>query len=70
MNQTQTITAPKTISTAPVCRTVPLQRLPGADRRDLASCKAPVQDSLETLKQASSHRSHSWRTCQDCCRVI
>lgn len=51
MNQTQTMTTPQT-TTVPVCRTVPLQRLPGADRRDLASCKAPVQDSLESLKQA------------------
>ena len=52
MNQTQTMTAPKSTSSAPVCRTVPLQRLPGADRRDLASCKAPVQDSVEQLTAA------------------
>ena len=52
MNRTQTMTAPKRASDAPVCRTVPLQRLPGADRRDLASCKAPVQDSLEQLTAA------------------
>ena len=52
MNRTQTMTAPKSTSSAPVCRTVPLQRLPGADRRDLASCKAPVQDSVEQLTAA------------------
>lgn len=52
MNQTQTMTATKAAPAAPVCRTVPLQRLPGADRRELASCKTPVQDSLETLKRA------------------
>lgn len=53
MNQTQTMTVSQNMTaTAPVCRTVPLQRLPGADRRDLASCKAPVQDSLEKLTAA------------------
>ena len=53
MNQTQTISVPQnTAASTPVCRTVPLQRLPGADRRDLASCKAPVQDSLDQLTLA------------------
>lgn len=52
MNQTQIMPAPKSTPAAPVCRTVPLQHLPGADRRELASCKAPVQDSRETLTHA------------------
>jgi len=53
MNQTQTISAPKSAaSQPPVCRTVPLQRVPGAERRELASCKAPVQDSAEQLTRA------------------
>jgi len=52
MNRTQTMPAPKSASAAPVCRTVPLQRLPGAERRELAACKLPVQDSAETLTAA------------------
>ena len=52
MNRTQTTKAPKRASAVPVCRTVPLQRLPNADRRELAACKVPLQDSLETLTAA------------------
>jgi len=52
MKQTQTMTVSHNTAAAPVCRTVPLQRLPGADRRELAACKVPVQDTLETLTLA------------------
>lgn len=54
MNQT----VPMRKNTAPqpsVCRTVPLQRLPGADCRELAACKLPLQDTQETL--AASFRA-------------
>ena len=51
MNQTQ-IMPVCPLPSAPVCRTVPLQHLPGVDRREMAICKVPLQDSLETLTQA------------------
>ena len=40
------------IPASPLCRTVPLQHLPGVDRREIAVCKVPLQDSLDTLTQA------------------
>lgn len=52
MPRTKTSPAPQGAFAVPVCRTVPLQRLPNADRRQLSSCKLPLQDSLETLTQA------------------
>lgn len=55
MKQTPFLSAPQSESpkaAAPVCRTVPLHRLPRASRRELAFCAVPDQDSTEQLLQA------------------
>lgn len=50
----QTMTAPRneTPKAPPLCRTVPLRRLPNAPRRELAYCTVPERDSAEALIQA------------------
>ena len=55
MNQTQIMPASKNdaaLAAAPVCRTVPLRRLPGASRQELAFCNLPHQDSADQLTLA------------------
>ena len=48
MNQTYPMPASREdTAKSPVCRTVPLRCVPGAERRELAFCAIPEQDSQE-----------------------